>query len=48
MEDSADPDQMASGLDLHCLSKDDISGFSRTRRGISLLLLFIVKHVIII
>ena len=32
---SADPDQLASDLDLHCLQRQDISGFSRTRVNIS-------------
>ena len=33
MTNSADPDQLASSadLDLHCLQKQDISGFSRFR-----------------
>ena len=36
MANSADPDQLASSekptdLDLHCLQRQDISGFSRTR-----------------
>ena len=31
MANSADPDQLASDLDLHCLQMQDISGFSRTR-----------------
>ena len=32
MVNSADPNQLASpGLDLHCLQRQDISGFSRTR-----------------
>ena len=31
MANSADPDQLASDLDLHCLQKQSISGFSRTR-----------------
>ena len=32
MANSADPDQLAStDLDLHCLQKQGISGFSRTR-----------------
>ena len=32
MVNSADPDQLAStDLDLHCLQKQGISGFSRTR-----------------
>ena len=35
MANSADPDQLASekptDLDLHCLQRQDISGFSRTR-----------------
>ena len=31
MGNSADPDQLASVLDLHCLQKQDISGFSRLR-----------------
>ena len=33
MVNSADPDQLAkpTDLDLHCLQRQDISGFSRTR-----------------
>ena len=31
MANSADPDQLASDLYLHCLQRQDISGFSRTR-----------------
>ena len=33
MANSADPDQLASSidLDLHCLQRQGISGFSRTR-----------------
>ena len=33
MANSADPDQLASStdLDLHCLQRQDISGFNRTR-----------------
>ena len=31
MANSADPDQLASDLDLPCLQRQDISGFSRTR-----------------
>ena len=31
MANSADPDQKPTDLDLHCLQKQDISGFSRTR-----------------
>ena len=31
MANSADPGQMASDLDLHCLQRQGISGFSRTR-----------------
>ena len=35
MANSVDPDQLASlkptDLDLHCLQRQDISGFSRTR-----------------
>ena len=31
MTNSVDPDQLASDLDLHCLQRQDISGFSRTR-----------------
>ena len=32
MANSADSDQLASSdLDLHCLQRQDISGFSRTR-----------------
>ena len=34
MANSADPDQLVSSptdLDLHCLQRQDISGFSRTR-----------------
>ena len=31
MANSADPDQLASSEDLHCLQKQDISEFSRTR-----------------
>ena len=36
MASSADPDQLASSedLDLHCLQRQDISGFSRTRVNI--------------
>ena len=30
MINSADPDQKPTDLDLHCLQKQDISGFSRT------------------
>ena len=31
MANSADPDQLATDLDLHCLQRQGISGFSRTR-----------------
>ena len=31
MANSADSDQLASDLDLHCLQRQDISRFSRTR-----------------
>ena len=31
MANSADPDQKPTDLDLHCLQRQDISGFSRTR-----------------
>ena len=31
MTNSADPDQKPTDLDLHCLQKQDISGFSKTR-----------------
>ena len=33
MANSADPDQLASptDLDLHCLQRQDLSGFSRSR-----------------
>ena len=31
MANSADPDQKPTDLDLHCLQKQGISGFSRTR-----------------
>ena len=31
MTNSADPDQLATDLDLHCLQRHGISGFSRTR-----------------
>ena len=31
MTNSADPDQLATDLDLHCLQRQGISGFSRTR-----------------
>ena len=31
MTNSADPDQLASDLNLHCLQRQGISGFSRTR-----------------
>ena len=31
MTNSADPDQLASDLDLHCLQRQGISGSSRTR-----------------
>ena len=33
MANSADPDQLdcSTDLDLHCLQRQDISGFSRTR-----------------
>ena len=31
MANSADPDQLASDLDLHCLQRQAISGFSMTR-----------------
>ena len=31
MANSADPDQLASEEDLHCLQRQGISGFSRTR-----------------
>ena len=31
MANSADPDQLASDLDLGCLQRQCISGFSRTR-----------------
>ena len=38
MANSADPDQLASSdLDLHCLQRQGISGFSRTRVNIFLL-----------
>ena len=32
MANSADPDQKPTDLDLHCLQRQDISGFSRTRQ----------------
>ena len=39
MANSADPDQLASSeatdLDLHCLQRQDLSGFSRTRVNMS-------------
>ena len=35
MTNSADPDQLATDLDLHCLQRQDISGFSRTRVNIN-------------
>ena len=31
MTNSADPDQKPTDLDLHCLQRQGISGFSRTR-----------------
>ena len=31
MSKSADPDQLVTDLDLHCLQRRDISRFSRTR-----------------
>ena len=31
MANSADPDQLPTDLDLHCLQKQGISGFSRIR-----------------
>ena len=31
MSNSAGPDQKPTDLDLHCLQRQDISGFSRTR-----------------
>ena len=31
MTNSADPDQLATDLDLHCLQRQGITGFSRTR-----------------
>ena len=31
MANSADPDQKPTDLDLHCLQRQDISGFSRTK-----------------
>ena len=31
MANNVDPDQLASDLDLHCLQRQGISGFSRTR-----------------
>ena len=31
MPNSADPDQKPNDLDLHCLQRQGISGFSRTR-----------------
>ena len=31
MANSADPDQKPTGLDLHCLQRQDMSGFSRTK-----------------
>ena len=31
MANSADPDQLATNLDLHCLQRQDICGTSRTR-----------------
>ena len=31
MANTADSDQLASDLDLHCLQRQGISGFSRTR-----------------
>ena len=31
MANSADPDQKPTDLDLHCLQRQGISGFSRTR-----------------
>ena len=52
MANSADPDQLASDLDLHCLQRQGISGFSRIRVKkffvkvhlcFFLLLLFLVK-----
>ena len=35
MANSADPDQLASELNLHCLQRQGISGFSRTRVTLS-------------
>ena len=40
MANIADPDELASSdLDLHCLQRQDISGFSRTRVNVGALLL---------
>ena len=36
MANSADPDELASDLDLHCLQKQGLSGFSRTRVNLSI------------
>ena len=49
MTNSAAPDQLAcqklADLDLHCLQKQDISGFSRTRVNRNeILYWFFVKH----
>ena len=47
MANSADPDQKPTDLDLHCLQRQGISGFSRTRVNISLnmahMLIFLLK-----
>ena len=34
MTNSADPDQLATDLDLYCLQRQGISGFSKTRVNI--------------
>ena len=35
MANSADPDQKPTDLDLHCMQRQGISGFSRTRVNIT-------------
>ena len=45
MADSADPDQKPTDLDLHCLQRQGISGFSMTRGKSSLGIFYMVSDV---
>ena len=45
MADSADPDQKPTDLDLHCLQRQGISGFSKTRGKSSLGIFYMVSDV---